>query len=220
MNHLDIFTWKYLPSLLGSNIRSTSLMRIYTTEQTPGHCQISCPTSYVGRRVPFCARNLTHLLKWVCQVTTVCVCVCVRVCVRCVCVSARSCVRGVRACACVRVCLFVSSGGGGGGAWCSGFCSQILFKKLCVRSPPSAVTHVFIPLLYRWVFTKNPKCVCALWENLLEKKKKKKGFVTRQKQPLRAAWCKTKLVNSGGQFDQLCNLINGAILAQIICARA
>ena len=34
------------------------------------------------------------------------------------------------------------------------------------------------------------------------------------KQPLRAVWCKTRLLNSGGQFDQLCNLIGGAILAR------
>ena len=39
-------------------------------------------------------------------------------------------------------------------------------------------------------------------------------FVAGQKQPLRAVWCKTRLLNSGGQFDQLCNLIGGAILAR------
>ena len=47
-----------------------------------------------------------------------------------------------------------------------------------------------------------------------KKKKKKKGIVAGQKQPLRAVWCKTRLLNSGGQFDQLCNLIGGAILAR------
>ena len=35
-----------------------------------------------------------------------------------------------------------------------------------------------------------------------------------QKPPLGAVWCKTRLFNSGGQFDQLCNLIGGAILAR------
>ena len=35
-----------------------------------------------------------------------------------------------------------------------------------------------------------------------------------QKQPLGAVSCKTRLFNSGGQFDQLCNLIGGAILAR------
>ena len=46
------------------------------------------------------------------------------------------------------------------------------------------------------------------------KKKKKKRNCRWPKQPLRAVWCKTRLLNSGGQFDQLCNLIGGAILAQ------
>ena len=53
-----------------------------------------------------------------------------------------------------------------------------------------------------------------------KKKKKKKGIVTGQNQPLRAVWCKTRLLNSGGQFDQTCNLIGGAIQAQVICACA
>ena len=29
-------------------------------------------------------------------------------------------------------------------------------------------------------------------------------------------WCKTRLFNSGGQFDQLFNLIDGAILARVL----
>ena len=49
---------------------------------------------------------------------------------------------------------------------------------------------------------------------------KKNGIVAGQKQPLGAVWCKTRLLNSGGQFDRLCNLIGGAILAQEICACA
>ena len=48
-------------------------------------------------------------------------------------------------------------------------------------------------------------CVCVC---------EKKGFVAGQKQPLGAVWCKTRLFNSGGQFDQLCKLIGGAILAR------
>ena len=40
------------------------------------------------------------------------------------------------------------------------------------------------------------------------------GIVAGQKQPLGAVWCKTRVFNSGGQFDQLCNLIGGAILAR------
>ena len=49
-------------------------------------------------------------------------------------------------------------------------------------------------------------CVCE--------KKEKKRIVAGQKQPLGAVWCKTRHFNSGGQFDQLCNLIGGAILAR------
>ena len=36
-------------------------------------------------------------------------------------------------------------------------------------------------------------------------------------QPLRAVWCNTRLLNSGGQFDQTCNLFGGAIPAQGLC---
>ena len=36
-------------------------------------------------------------------------------------------------------------------------------------------------------------------------------------QPLRAVWCKTRLLDSGGQFDQPCKLLDGAILARVLC---
>ena len=49
-----------------------------------------------------------------------------------------------------------------------------------------------------------------------KRKRKKKGIVAGQKQPLGALWCKTRLLNSGGQFVQLCNLIDGAILARAL----
>ena len=55
-------------------------------------------------------------------------------------------------------------------------------------------------------------CVCKK-----KKEKEKKGVVTGQNQPLRAVWCKTRLLNSGGQFDQTCNLFGGAIPAQGLC---
>ena len=62
------------------------------------------------------------------------------------------------------------------------------------------------------------KCVClSTCGGKKKKKKKKKGIVTGQKQPLRAVWCKTRLLNSGGQFDQICNLFGGAIPAQGLC---
>ena len=54
-------------------------------------------------------------------------------------------------------------------------------------------------------------CVCVC---VCVRKKKKKRNCRWPKQPLRAVWCKTRLLNSGGQFDQLCNLIGGAILAR------
>ena len=60
-----------------------------------------------------------------------------------------------------------------------------------------------------------------VWVHVVEKKKKKKkkknGIVTGQNQPLRAVWCNTRLLNSGGQFDQTCNLFGGAIPAQGLC---
>ena len=43
------------------------------------------------------------------------------------------------------------------------------------------------------------------------------GIVTGQNQPLRAVWCKTRLLNSGGQFDQTGNLFGCAIPAQGLC---
>ena len=46
---------------------------------------------------------------------------------------------------------------------------------------------------------------------------KKRNCVAGQKQPLEAMWYKTRLVNSGGQFDLLCNLMDGVILAQVVC---
>ena len=60
-------------------------------------------------------------------------------------------------------------------------------------------------------------CVCVCVKKKKKKKKKKKGIVTGQNQPLRAVWCNTRLLNSGGQFDQTCNLFGGAIPAQGLC---
>ena len=63
-------------------------------------------------------------------------------------------------------------------------------------------------------------CVCVrACVKKKEKKKERKEIVAGPKQPLGAVWCKTRLLNSGGQFDQLCNLIDGAILAQALCQR-
>ena len=59
--------------------------------------------------------------------------------------------------------------------------------------------------------------VCVCEKKKKKKKNRKKGIVAGQKQPLGDVWCKTRLLNSGGQFDQLCNLIGGAILARALC---
>ena len=124
-------------------------------------------------------------------------------------------------CACVRACVRVS-------VWCSGLCSRLPIETLRVRSPPSAVTHVFLLLLYLSGWLPTAKCVClsmsVLWGGRKKNKKKQqqlhKWNCHWPKQPLGAVWCKTRLLNSGGQFDLLCNLIGGAILAQVICACA
>ena len=59
------------------------------------------------------------------------------------------------------------------------------------------------------------KCVClCMSEYMWGKKERKKRIVTGHNQPLRAVWCSTRLLNSGGQFDQTCNLFGGAIPAQ------
>ena len=71
-------------------------------------------------------------------------------------------------------------------------------------------------------------CVCVRvcvseYECVVGKRKKKytkNGIVAGQKQLLGVVWCKTRLLNSGGQFDRLCNLIGSAILAQATCACA
>ena len=44
-------------------------------------------------------------------------------------------------------------------------------------------------------------------------KKEEEGIVAGQKQALVTVWLKTRLFNSGGQFDQFGNPIDGAILA-------
>ena len=81
---------------------------------------------------------------------------------------------------------------------------------------PSTVSDVFLLLLYLWVVTNSQMCMSefAWWE---KKRRKKGGIVAGQNQPLGAVWCKARLFNSGGQFDRLCNLIDGAILAQALC---
>ena len=59
---------------------------------------------------------------------------------------------------------------------------------------------------------------CRLCVRVSSKKKgKKREIVTCQKQPLRAVWCKTRLLNRGSQFDQPGDLFGGAIPEQGLC---
>ena len=93
-----------------------------------------------------------------------CVCVCVTASV-CVCVCARVC---VCACACVCVCVHVCAGVYAGvSVWCSSLCSRFSMETRGVRSPPSAVKHVFLLLLYLWV---TAKCACLSMSVLWGKK--------------------------------------------------
>ena len=80
---------------------------------------------------------------------------------------------------------------------------------VCVYSPSLSLGGYQQPNVY--------VCVCLSTCGKKKKKKKKKGIVTGQNQPLRAVWCNTRLLNSGGQFDQTCNLFGGAIPAQGLC---
>ena len=59
---------------------------------------------------------------------------------------------------------------------------------------------------------------CGDLKKWINKKVYKKLNSHWPKQPLEAVWCKTRLLNSGGQFDRLRNLIGCAILAQVLCA--
>ena len=145
-----------------------------------------------------------------CVCVFVCVCVCVFVCV-CVCVCVFVCVCA-RARACVCVCtIFVCVS-----VLCSG-----LSNRNIAGSIPAECGHTSLssPSLSLGGY-QQPKCVCLSMSVLWGKKRKKMELSLATKQPLGAVWCKTRLLSSGGQFDRLCNLIGGAILAQVICACA
>ena len=102
--------------------------------------------------------------------------------------------------------------------WCSGLCSRFPIETLRVRSPPSTVfTRLSSPSLSLGGYQQPNVYVCVCLSTCGGKKRKKKGIVTGQNQPLRAVWCNTRLLNSGGQFDQTCNLFGGAIPAQGLC---
>ena len=89
----------------------------------------------------------------------------------------------------------------------------LLEKSVCVWGGGGGRRQHEISMQVHWRCLKTRVCVCVC----VCKKKKKKGIVTGQNQPLRAVWCNTRLLNSGGQFDQTCNLFGGAIPAQGLC---
>ena len=102
------------------------------------------------------------------------------------------------ACVCVCVCVFVCP--------CACVCPCVC---VCVSVCPC-------------VCVRARACVCACLP-LDFSEVHAKTFDTAQEQvcpnyqPLRAVWCNTRLLNSGGQFDQTCNLFGGAIPAQGLC---
>ena len=126
----------------------------------------------------------------------VCVCVCVCLCV-CVCVCVCMCV-----CGCM-VQWFVQSISSRNIV--GSIPAEYGFTRL--SSPSLSLGGYQQPNVYVWVCMVDKK-------KEKKRKKEKKGIVAGQQQPLGPVWCKTRLFNSGGQFDQLCNLIGGAILAR------
>ena len=162
-------------------------------------CFCLCVCLYVWMFVSLC----------VCLSVCLCLCVCVRACVfvyacvclcLCVCVCVFLCV-----CVCVYVCVRVR-------VWYSGLCNQFSMETLRVWSPVNIVLHVF-PLLHLLAVNNSKMCMFeyAWW------KKEEEGIIAGQKQALGAVWLKTRLFKSGGQFDQFCTPIDGAILAWAIC---
>ena len=88
--------------------------------------------------------------------------------------------------------------------WCSGLCSRVPVETSRVRSPPSAVTHVFLLLLYLWV--EKAKCVCLSMHGRQKNcwPKTATGSCVVQDQALPQWW----------SIRSACNLIGGAILAR------
>ena len=108
-------------------------------------------------------------------------------------------------CVCLCVCVCV---------WLYGavVCAVDFQSKHCGFDPRRLQFHTsfFSFSISGWLPT--AKCVCLSVYG--GQKNEKKGIVAGQKKPLGAVWCKTRLFNSDGQCDQLCNLIGGAILAR------
>ena len=113
---------------------------------------------------------------------------------------------GIHGCESVRACVRAH----GAGVEPAMFRLEIDGTNHCTI-PPSTVSDVFLLLLYLWVVTNSQMCL----RGGKKRKKKKGGIVAGQKQPLGAVWCKTRLFNSGGQFDpdRWCNSSTSTMLA-------
>ena len=124
------------------------------------------------------------------------------------------CVCGVCVWWCVCVCVYIR-------VWPYGavVCAVDFQSKHCGFDPRRVRFHTsfFSFSISGWLPTAKCVCLSTCGAKKKKKKKKKKGIVTGQNQPLRAVWCNTRLLNSGGQFDQTCNLFGGAIPAQGLC---
>ena len=109
-------------------------------------------------------------------------------------------------CHCTCTCISSASGGR--------MVQWFMQSKHCGFDPRRVRFHTsfFSFSISGWLPT--AKCVCLSTCGGEKKEKKKKGIVTGQNQPLRAVWCNTRLLNSGGQT---CNLFGGAIPAQGLC---
>ena len=117
---------------------------------------------------------------------------------------------GGQVCVCISLCIHVYV------CVCVCVCARVCLNVgacVCV----CVCVHVFLLLRYLRVITNSQMCMSEYMWWKKKKKKKKNGIVTGQNQPLRAVWCNTRLLNSGGQFDQTCNLFGGAIPAQGLC---
>ena len=85
----------------------------------------------------------------------------------CVCVSVFVC---VYVCVCLFVCVYVCA------CACALACACVCVEVLWFQSPPSAVSHVFLLLLYLWVVTNTQISEYVLWEkNIIIKKSASAG---------------------------------------------
>ena len=87
--------------------------------------------------------------------------------------------------------------------WPNGSVYQDQGPGVCVWVRSCVRACVWLPTANAYVYA---------WVHVVGKKEKEKKELSLAKNS--QVWCETKLLNSGGQFDQTCNLVGGAILAQ------